>query len=378
MKYFILFLAAVHGLIHLMGFVNGFGLMKLQGFSGQTIFPLSKTGLQITSAAWAATALLFFVSIAIFFLHKTWAPLALLAIVLSQVLIVLYWPDAKWGTVANVILAIVTLISFASQRFSKKVNDDVQALFSNQVSKKEMVTEEMLAGLPQPVQTWLKHSGIVGKEKIYSVRLKQRGWMRNKPEQKEWNKAIAEQYFTVDEPAFIWQVKMNMMLLMPVSGCDRFVNGRGSMQIKLWSLFNAVNSSGPKIDEGALQRYLAEICWMPSAALSPYIKWNATNDSSALATLSYNGVSGEVVFHFTGDGDIRSCTAARYKGGGPDDKKEVWQVVTKKIDVRNGIRIPVQSEATWRLKEGDFTWYKIDITNIEYNEPRLFSETEFR
>jgi hypothetical protein len=102
-KYFVLFLAVVHGLIHLMGFVNGFGLAKLQGFSGQTISPLSKTGLQITSVAWLVAALLFVAAIAMFFSDKNWPPLALSAIALSQVLIVLHWQDAKWGTVANII-----------------------------------------------------------------------------------------------------------------------------------------------------------------------------------------------------------------------------------------------------------------------------------
>jgi hypothetical protein len=31
-----------------------------------------------------------------------------------------------------------------------------------------------------------------------------------KPEQETWNDATAEQYFAVQNPAFVWKVKMNM------------------------------------------------------------------------------------------------------------------------------------------------------------------------
>jgi hypothetical protein len=31
--------------------------------------------------------------------------------------------------------------------------------------------------------------------------------------------------------------------------------------------------------------------------------------------------------------------------------------------------MPVKSEATWRLKDGDFTWYKLQITDIRFNVP---------
>jgi hypothetical protein len=30
--------------------------------------------------------------------------------------------------------------------------------------------------------------------------------------------------------------------------------------------------------------------------------------------------------------------------------------------------MPVKSEVTWKLKSGDYTWYKLEITEIEYNK----------
>src|SRR4029079_60929 len=169
--------------------------------------------------------------------------------------------------------------------------------------------EDMLSGLPPPVQLWLNHAGAVGKEMTSTVRLKQTGLMRMSPDQKNWVETNAEQYFTINQPAFIWKVKINMMSFIPVVGKDEWIDGRGQMNIRVFSLYNMVNQAGFKSDQGALQRCLAEIVWFPSAALSSFIKWESINSLSAKATISYKGVSGSVVFHFSEQGDVMSCSA---------------------------------------------------------------------
>jgi hypothetical protein len=120
-----------------------------------------------------------------------------------------------------------------------------------------------------------------------------------------------------------------------------------------------------------MQRYLSEICWFPSAALNPYITWEAIDATTAKATMVHNGVSGSVIFHFSKGDDIIGCSADRFKGGGKDAPLEKWVVTTKGYSVMNGIKMPVKSEATWKLKEGDFTWYKLEISEVEYNTTKL-------
>jgi len=33
-----------------------------------------------------------------------------------------------------------------------------------------------------------------------------------------------------------------------------------------------------------------------------------------------------------------------------------------------GIRIPAISTVTWKLKEGDYTWLKLELTEVNYNK----------
>ena len=183
-----------------------------------------------------------------------------------------------------------------------------------------------------------------------------------------WIPTRAEQYFTIDKPAFVWRVRMRMMPLIPVSGKDRYTDGHGQMLIKVFSLVDLVNEADEKIDQSALQRYLAEIAWFPSAALSAYIRWQPIDAQSAKAIMTYKGVTGSVTFHFNKSGDLTGCFAYRYKGGGKEGTLEKWVVSSKSYATINGIRIPIKSEATWKLKNGNFTWYKLEITDVSFND----------
>ncbi len=307
------------------------------------------------------------------FHNEWWWILVLAAFLISQTLIFLNWKDASWGTFASIILLVGAMIGYANWHFNRSVQKEVLQLFqANHKKNHTVITGDMLRGLPEPVRRWLNNSGIVGKEKIQTLRLKQKGWMRTKPEQNKWIEASSEQYITIDEPAFIWKVRMNLLPLLPVTGRDKFVNGKGQMKIQLLSLINIVNAADEKIDQGALQRYLAEMGMYPSAALSPYIQWDVMDNTSAKATMTYKGVSGSVVFHFTGLGNLSWCSADRYMGGSKEAKLEKWEAHFIEFRICNGINIPVQSEATWKLNNGDFTWYKLEITDIEYNKPFLY------
>lgn len=95
--FFILIL--LHGLIHVLGFVKGFDLAPLEQFK----LPIGKrAGLLwlVATVLMVATALLYLFNV------SWWWAVALPALLLSQVLIVVFWADAKAGTIPNVILAL--------------------------------------------------------------------------------------------------------------------------------------------------------------------------------------------------------------------------------------------------------------------------------
>ena len=315
-------------------------------------------------------AFLFFaITVILFFAHSNyWWLSGLLAVIISQVLIINYWSGAKFGTIVNLIILISLIIAYSSFSFKNKIAKERKRLFENSepVSEK-VITKETISELPSVVQKWLISSGTIGKMPISNVHLVQELKLKMKPEQSEWNNGTAEQYFSVQPPAFNWNITTQMNSILKVAGRDKFENGNGEMTIKLFSLFPVANAKNhEKVNQATLQRYLAEIVWFPSASLSQYITWEPLGENSAKATMEFNGAKGSGEFHFDENGNFKKFVAMRYQDVNAEEPTE-WTVIATKIEERNGIKIPIECEASWELDSGKWTWLKLIITDIQYN-----------
>ncbi len=102
MKIAFAILLSLHGLIHLMGLLKAFGFAEIPQLSQNFSKP--------QGLLWLAVALAF-ITIGILFLLKNnlWFWIAIAAVVVSQVLIFVNWQDAKFGTLANLIVLFVAL-----------------------------------------------------------------------------------------------------------------------------------------------------------------------------------------------------------------------------------------------------------------------------
>lgn len=228
------------------------------------------------------------------------------------------------------------------------------------------ITEAQIQGLPEPVQRYLRYAEVVGKEPVRTVHLKQRGFMRTQPGQR-WMPLVAEQDFTINPPAFVWRATVHLFPLVSISAVDEFFEGHGSMRIKLLSFIPMGNAQGPKMDQGELQRYLGEMVWFPTAWLSSDIEWQAIDENSAQATMRQQDITASVVLHINEQGQLFSVTAQRYMAQGKSYQLVPWSVRAGEYQEADGMRIPTQVEVTWHLPSGDFTWFRVKISEIEYN-----------
>jgi len=268
-----------------------------------------------------------------------------------------------------VILAILAAaaVFISDRRFEKRAREEIAGLLAaNSTREQGVITPEDLAGLPEPVQKWLKRSGVVGRERVHTVFLKQEGMMQLEPEQ-AWMPVEAEQYFTVESPGFIWKAKVKMNPLMFFTGLDKYCQGHGSMQIKLLSLIPVVDAQGTEIDQGTLVRYLGEIIWFPAAALSDYLQWEEQGPNAARVTMSYGGITASATFDFTEQGDVVGFSTMRYREVKGQYSLEKWGARITGYREFNSLRIANEGEVIWYLPEGEFPWYRFRITQLEYN-----------
>jgi hypothetical protein len=230
-----------------------------------------------------------------------------------------------------------------------------------------LITDMQLLRLPEPAQRYLRYAGVVGKEPIRTVHLRQRGVMRQRPDQK-WMSMEAEQFFSVNPPAFVWHGTMRLSPLVWFSATDQFSQGHGTMRIKLLSVLPLGNERGPEMDQGTMLRYLGEIAWFPTAWLSDTIAWEAINASSVKATIHQSHVSASAVLSVNEQGQPILFSADRYMEEYGHYLLTPWSVRSSAFREAGGMRIPTHFEVTWHLDGGDFTWLRGEISEIEYNQ----------
>jgi hypothetical protein len=157
-----------------------------------------------------------------------------------------------------------------------------------------------------------------------------------------------------------------------IKGRDMYQGGKGHMLIKLLGLVPVVDAEGSKLDQATLLRYLSEIVWFPSAAVSDYISWEPVDDNSARATLTYGGTSVSAVFYFDETGALTNMIAQRYRMVNKDLVLDTWETPAGGDRDMGGATIAARGEAVWKLSSGDLSYARLEITEIEYNNPALY------
>ena len=362
MKIAFIILVIIHGLIHTLGFLKGLGLKDVK----ELTLPISKP----MGMLWLIVAVLMLLYGLLYGMNTKYAWIVgMLAALLSQFLIVMYWKDARFGTIPNLVIIIVSIVAYGQYNFQRLVHlETTHLLEQNDFLKQRIITETDIAELPPVVKKWLYRSEIIGRPNQLLGKVIQRAEMQLKPDQSDWLTATAVQYSAIDNPAFLWIADVNMNPLLFFRGRDKFEDGQGTMLIKLNALFNIVNESGDKINEGSLQRYLGEMVWFPTLALSPHITWDEINDTSATATMHYKGTQGSGTFHFNREGDFVKFSADRYMGNEPESKRQEWVLEVEAYRHFEGVKVPSKMTATWKLEDRDWTWLKLEIVDLMYNE----------
>lgn len=346
-----------HGLIHLLGFAKAYRFADLPGLT----HPISRR----TGLLWAATTLLFVLAIALLLLQKeAWWLVALLAAVLSQVLIAAVWKDAKAGTLVNVLVLLIAVLAFGNWRFEKAYRSDVASRLEAAPGTSNIITEADLAPLPGPVQRYLRYTGVLNKPRVQNFRVTFEGAMRQRG--KNWFPFTSEQYNFLDHPTRLFFMK-GKIFGVSVPGYHAYRNGEASMDIKLFGLFPAVSESGPALNKAETVTLFNDLCLLaPAALIDKRIAWQLLNDTAAKATFTVAGHSISATLLFNAQGQlVNFISDDRYEV----NAKKFLRFSTPVRDYRrfNGYNLPAYGEAVWHYPDGEFVYGKFWLKDVQYN-----------
>jgi len=134
---------------------------------------------------------------------RSWWYLALPGVLISQLLIVQAWSDAKAGTLANIIIAVPLLLLTLDARpgsFRTRFGHDSAALLARPVRPSPIVTDADIAGLPPLMQRYLRRVGAVGRPPVRNMRVMLDAEMRQ-DSTSPWMRSTIRQYEFFDPPA---------------------------------------------------------------------------------------------------------------------------------------------------------------------------------
>lgn len=247
------------------------------------------------------------------------------------------------------ILVLVLLIGKIILRFNFK--EQIKILYQNTENiSGQRYERSSLNDLPEPVRRYFKLVLKDGQPFISSVQLEHTGLFKMDLK-KGFIKIKGEQYFSVRFPQFIWKGTTMMF-----TAIDSYLNNQGSLKVFLLNLFKVVDSKGRTMDEGELQRWMAESVWFPTNLLpSEMVKWKAVDAHSAKLSFSYKEISFHFMVTFNTIGEITSMQTERYM---TDKKRETWLCKMSNYKETNSIRIPFSAEVLWRLSSGDYSYAK--------------------
>lgn len=348
----------IHGLIHFAGFAKAYGYGNLTGLTKY----ISKT----TGLLWFFVAVLFVVAIVLFLLKKeNWPYLAIIAIVISQILIITVWKDAKSGTIANVTILLAAVAAWGSQHFESTFRDDVIShLLKTRNTQAALLTEADMKDLPLPVQKYLRYCNVVNKPKVRNIRVVFDGELREKG--KDWFTLRSVQYNFFDQPARLFFLKAKMYGLT-VPGYHDYQQAKARMNIKLFGLLPMVQKEGMEMDKAETVTVFNDMCLLaPATLIDKSITWVPVDSLSAKAvfTNGTNKISATLYFNHEGQ-LVNFISDDRYAVS--DMKQYRFSTPVKEYTSLNGINIFKSGEAVWHYPDGEFVYGRFVLKSIEYN-----------
>lgn len=362
MKTIFIILVALHGAIHLLGFTKAFNLAAVN----QLTLPISKTA----GVLWLLATILLLATAVLFFLDKsTWWIAALVAILLSQYLIFGSWQDAKFGTIANVIILLVAVVGYGTWHFSNAYTNEVKAGIALTAGMSEaLLTEADLQPLPEPVQKYLRYSGAVNQPKVNNFKVVFTGKIR-KNEQSEWMPFTSVQYNFMDATTRLFFMKATMKGL-PVAGFHCFKNGEAYMDIRLFSLFKVQYQSGREMDISETVTFFNDMCCMaPATLIDRRIQWLEVEGNKVKAVFTSNNISVSAWLYFNDAGElVNFISNDRYAAGDNNTFQQLpWATPLKDYKTLNGHRLSGYAETIYTYPEGDLCYGQFALTDVEYN-----------
>jgi hypothetical protein len=264
-------------------------------------------------------------------------------------------------------LAVVTVMVLRGPDLAAEFHKMLAAETASDAARPHpLVTEASIAGLPAPVQRYIRLSGAIGKPRPASLTVTYDAQMFAKPGAAAMT-GIAVQYDRFDPPKRLFFMPSQMYGL-PVKVLHDYDGTAATMRVRLAALINVVDAHGEAFSRAETVTLLNDLCLFAPGWLSdPRLIWSAVDDRSA-HVIFRNGPHTVTATLFFNDADELVNFTSRDRGAidftGQITRKP-WSTPVRDYKSFAGQRLLSQGEAVWNDPAGDFTYGKFTVTGFE-------------
>lgn len=342
-----------------MGFVKGFNIAEVK----QLTQSISKT----SGIFWIITAALFvFTGLMLVMKNNYWWLFGITAIVISQILIVMHWQDAKFGSIANVIILITCITGYAQWNFSHKFRTDVNDGFKQTENvQPSILTESDMEHLPEPVKRYLRYTGSVGKPKVSNFKIEFKGKIR-KDEKSELMPFTSEQFNFMEKPTRLFFMNA-VMKHLPVAGYHQYKNGNASMDIRMFSLIRVQFNDGDEMNKAETVTFFNDMCCMaPATLIDKRISWRQERENEVEAMFTVNNITISARLYFNDKGELINFKS-NDRFNADEGKLLPWSTPLKNYREINGYRLAGYAETLYSYPEKKCCYGTFETVAVSYN-----------
>ena len=370
-RWIVVVVVVVHGLIHLLGAVKGFGWAD--------IAPLKMPIHAGMGVVWLAAAVLLILAGVLLALGgRFWPVVGAVAVVISQVAIVSSWGDAEVGTAANVLLLAAVVYGVASKgprSYRAQYRRAVVTALAGSVAGVGVgvgVGVADLAHLPDAVAAYLRQSGTVGRPRVVNFSARIHGRIRASANT-SWMPFTGEQVNTYGpSPSRLFLMDASKSGL-PVDVLHMFVGRSATMRVRVCSLIPIVNAAGPQMDRGETVTMFNDLCVLaPAALLDAPVVWQPVDDHHVRGAFTHGPHTVTAELTFNDDHELVDFVSDDRFRASPDGKtftSQRWSTPIceyRNLDCR---RFGTNGEGRWHAPEpeGEFAYLEFHLDEITYN-----------
>ena len=347
-----------------MGFAKAFGFAELP----QLTQPIPRA----MGVAWLLAGALVIASAVLLSLgwRHTWI-VGAVALIVSQAVIGTAWRDAWAGTALNVILLLVVThgwFTAGPRSFQAEFDRDFETGLARMVDM-PIVTEADLAPLPEPVQRYLRLTGVVGQPRVQNYHLRFRGRIRSAPDA-AWMPFEVEQQSFADHPTRLFLMRARRFGL-PVDVFHRLADGHATMQVKFFGVIPIVDARGPEMDRAETVTLFNDMCLLaPGTLVDPATTWQSFDARTAHAQFTNGGQTIAATLIFGDDGLLANFVSDDRSRSLPDGRivpRVRFSTPVRDYRAFGPLWLPAHGDARWLLPEGEFVYGEFDMEDTTMN-----------